>query len=419
MASALLLVLGVGAAWATFVTLVRVRHPAFLSFPVMMTSWLTGEWPVFHLVAQATAAGLLVVAGGLDETRGVVGLALTAASILGLLRIQRVTLAAAPTAEAALRAGLGADYLERLGPAPRAQLRSTPDPQVARRPVFFDRSGLEIIRDIPYGDHPVRNLLDIYRPAELPENAPVIIQIHGGAWIIGHKQQQGQPLLHRLAANGYVGVSINYRLGPKSRFPDPIVDVKRAIAWVRTNISEHGGDPSRIILTGGSAGGHLAMLAALTPNRAEWQPGFEDIDTSVVACVPFYGPADFGDRYGIRGRTTSMKPFLERFVMPTRRDADPELWDAVSPVVHVGADAPPFFVIQGTHDVLVWREETADFVARLREASTHPVVYWEVPGAQHAFDTLNSIRSVAAVDAIERFVGWVAAPTPVGQDEQR
>lgn len=114
-----------------------------------------------------------------------------------------------------------------------------------------------------------------------------------------------------------------------------------------------------------------------------------------------------------------MKPFLERFVMPTRRDADPELWDAVSPVVHVGADAPPFFVIQGTHDVLVWREETADFVARLQEASTQPVVHWEVPGAQHAFDTLNSMRSVAAVDAIERFVGWVAAPTPVGQDEQR
>lgn len=95
------------------------------------------------------------------------------------------------------------------------------------------------------------------------------------------------PLIHRLVANGYVAVSINYRLGPKYRFPDQLIDLKRAITWTRARIAEHGGDPTRIILTGGSAGGHLATLAALTPNDPRYQPGFEAADTSVTACMPF------------------------------------------------------------------------------------------------------------------------------------
>ena len=85
------------------------------------------------------------------------------------------------------------------------------------------------------------------------------------------------------------------------------------------------------------------------------------------------------------------------------------LWDKVSPITHVRADAPPFFIIQGANDVLVWREEARQFADALRAVSHQPVVYWEVPGAQHAFDTFNSRRSWVAVDAVERFVGWVEA----------
>ena len=405
-------VFGVLSFLATFVTLVRVRQPAFLSFPIMMTSWLTSEYPLFHTAWQGAGSVIMVAFGALRHPLGVAGLILFVVSWSGLYVVRLVSLGARESAEAALREGLGPDYLSRLALRDREQLRTAPEPGLTRHPLRFDATGIEIVHNISYGDHVKRNLLDVYRPVEVPEPVPVLLQIHGGAWVIGHKLQQAQPLLHRMARAGYVGVSINYRLGPKSRFPDQIVDVKRAIAWVREHIAEYGGDPHRIVLTGGSAGGHLSSLAALTPNLAEFQPGFEDVDTTVAGCVPFYGPPDFRDRDHIRGRFASLEPFLRWLVMPGSPKHMEALWDAVSPITHVRSDAPPFFIIQGSNDVLVWREEARAFAAALRAVSGQPVVYWEVPGAQHAFDTFNSWRSAAAVDAVERFVGWVTAPVP-------
>jgi acetyl esterase/lipase len=99
-------------------------------------------------------------------------------------------------------------------------------------------------------------------------------------------------MLYELATRGWVCVAINYRLSPKATWPDQIVDCKRAIAWVRKHIAGYGGDPSFIALSGGSAGGQLCALAALTPGEAAWQPGFESADTSVDACIPFYGVMD-------------------------------------------------------------------------------------------------------------------------------
>ncbi len=399
-------------ALATFVTVFRVRHPAILGFPIMMTGWLTGEYARFHLAWQAVVVALFVAFGGLSAPAGLAALVLTAISWVGLVVAWRVSRRARPSAAAALEAGLGDDYLDRIDPRRRGRLRDRPEPGLLRRPLHFDRTGIELEPDVAYGEHGRRNRLDVYRPADLDGPAPVVIQVHGGAWVIGHKRQQAQPLLHRLARSGVVAVSINYRLGPKHRFPTQIVDVKRAIAWVRENIADRGGDPERIVLTGGSAGGHLTSLAALTPNRPELQPGFEAADTSVAGCAPFYGPADFLDRYRLRGRLASLEPMLSRMVMPGTARAFPDLYDAMSPLSRVNAYAPPFFVIQGSHDVLVWREETRRFVEALRAVSRQPVVYWEVPGAQHAFDTFNSWRSAAAVDAVEAFVAWVAASVP-------
>ncbi|MDH3755768.1 MAG: alpha/beta hydrolase [Acidimicrobiia bacterium] len=419
MTSTLFLIFAALSLAATFVALVRVRHPAFLGFPIMMTGWLTSEYPRFHIAWQAVAAVVFIVVGALDRSTGVVAVALLLLSWAGLARAEQIIRRARPAAEAALRESLGGDYLDRLAPDRLDRLRSEPEPGLVRRPLHQDPTGVEIERDLAYGADPKRNLLDIYMPAQSAGPAPVVIQIHGGAWVIGHKMQQAQPLLYRLARAGYVAVSINYRLGPRHRFPDQIIDVKRAIGWVRENIGARGGDSSRIVLTGGSAGGHLASLAALTPGRADFQPGFEEIDTSVSGCVPLYGPADFRDRHGIRGRLASMEPFLSRMVMPGPVDDHAELWDMVSPIANVRPDAPPFFIIQGANDVLVWREEARQMVSRLREISRQPVVYWEVPGAQHAFDTFNSVRSAAAVDAIERFVGWVTAPVPAAPTELR
>src|SRR6478752_2110767 len=143
-----------------------------------------------------------------------------------------------------------------------------------------------------------RIALDVYQPLEaLAPGAkrPALVQIHGGAWVIGDKREQGIPLLNHMAANGWVGFNVNYRLAPRAKAPDQLIDCKRAIAWIREHAEEYGIDPDFICVTGGSAGGHLSSLVALTANDPVFQPGFEDSDTTVQAGVHFYGAYDMAD----------------------------------------------------------------------------------------------------------------------------
>jgi acetyl esterase/lipase len=230
----------------------------------------------------------------------------------------------------------------------------------------------------------------------------VLLQVHGGAWIIGNKEQQAMPLMAHMADNGWICVSINYRLSPRATWPAHIVDVKRALAWVKANIADYGGDPDFVCITGGSAGGHLSSLAALSANQPVFQPGFEDIDTSVAAAVPFYGVYDWTNRDG-SGRN-DMEDMLARLVLKSRREDAPEVWEEASTMSWVGPDAPPFFVIHGTNDSLVPVEQARSFVAMLRDVSHHPVVYAELPGAQHAFEVFDSARTLFTVGAVHRFL---------------
>jgi acetyl esterase/lipase len=373
---------------------------------MMMTSWLVGELAVYHLVAQLVAALLLVAAGALDSAAGRVGVALLVLSSGALALVQRRASGAANVFDRALRDGLGDDYEAPIA----AEMASAVEPPARRqawRPFRFDHRGVEVIRDLAYDEHPVRNRLDVYRSAGTASSArlPVVLFVHGGAWVIGNKEQQGKPILLHLVRRGYVGVSVNYRLGPRDRWPAQIVDVKRAIAWVHDHISEYGGDPTFLAVAGASSGGHLVALAALTPGDPDFQPGFETADTSVDACIPIYAPFDLTDEAGLRGRA-GMHRFLERLVMPSRLSADRDGWRAASPRFRCSSGAPPMLVIQGSIDNLVWREETRQFVQILRRCSAR-VAYAEVPGAQHAFEVFNSVRCVATVDASARFLASV------------
>jgi len=258
--------------------------------------------------------------------------------------------------------------------------------------------------DASYGEHGKFNLLDVWARSDLPRDAraPVVIQVPGGAWVSGDKTVQAYPLLSRLAERGWVCVAINYRLSPKARWPAHIVDVKRAIAWTKEHIAEHGGDPSFVAITGGSAGGHLSALAALTAGLPEFQPGFEDVDTSVQAAVPLYGVYDFvdDDELGVRGMFT----FLERMVFTSKLADTRALWEQASPQSHLRSDAPPFFVVHGRNDVFTHAAQARRFADDLRKESSQPVVYAELPYAQHAFDLFGSVRTRHTVHAIERFL---------------
>ena len=244
--------------------------------------------------------------------------------------------------------------------------------------------------------------LDVFRHRDLPERRPVILYVHGGAWMISNRNEQGLPLMNEMAARGWTGVNADYRLSPWATFPDHIVDVKRAIAWIREHADEIGADPSFIAIAGGSAGGHLSALAALTSNEAQFQPGFEEADTSIQACIPIYGIYDFDDPDHPGGDHFSN--MLARHVMKTTPDDDPALYKAASPIDQIHADAPPFFIVHGSSDTLAPSKTARRFATELRRVSKAPVGYAELPGTQHAFDVFPSLRTAYVLDGVARFL---------------
>ena len=280
------------------------------------------EFPLHTGLAQLAIGGLLSRSGGTRGWRGKLGIAAHVASVAGLVVVYRTARKASGVLDAALAEGLGADYRTsvREPVAPRPEVALTGRQLVA--PEMGGRRRYRSARDVSYGEFGVRNQLDVWKRSDLGDDAraPVLFQVHGGAWTMGRKEGQGEPLMAHLAERGWVCVTVNYRLSPRSTWPDHIVDVKRALAWTKANIAGHGGDPSFVVITGGSAGGHLCALAALTPNLADFQPGFEDADTSVAAAVPFYGVYDFTDQHG--ADNAELAKFLAERVFKSTRDGD-------------------------------------------------------------------------------------------------
>lgn len=371
--------------------------------PAMFGGWLTSELAP-HLLAVTVADTVRELTLGRRNRHG---LTLAAGSAAGLTALMLQAEGAKKHVDAALAEALGADYLEHLQKTYTDLDYSTPLSQLAM-PFRMRDDEVEVLKDIPYvEEHGRRGLLDIYRRRQAARrDAPVLLQVHGGGWTIGKKDEQGIPLMLHMAARGWVCVAINYRLSPRDAFPAHIIDVKRSIAWIREHVGEYGGDPSFLAVTGGSAGGHLTALTALTPNDPEYQPGFEDADTTVQAAVPFYGVYDFAGVTGSRKAQQMRDGFLGPRVLFRDPRREIEHFERASPLLRVNPDAPPMFVIHGTHDTLVEVNQAREFVARLREVSKHEVAYAELPGTQHAFDVFPSIRSAHVVRGVDRFLRW-------------
>ena len=381
------------------------RHGQF-SVPCFFDGWLRSELPLHVAAAHSIASLRAVRQGALKSVSGAAAVAINTAASLRLIQIYRAAHGASEVYRDAMIDEFGANYLHRIDPA----FRSEYEPMTWQRklqPFPTARRTMCVDANISYGERGRRNRLDVWKRADLAAdgNAPVLLQIHGGAWMIGNKEEQGQPLMAHLTERGWVCVAINYGLSPRATWPDHIVDVKRAIAWIKQNIQTYGGDPNFIAVTGGSAGGHLSSLAALTANDARYQPGFEDVDTSVQAAVPMYGVYDFTNRDG--SSRSDMQKMLEGRVFKTKFGVDGDNWNAASPMSRVHENAPPFMVVHGTNDSLAPIEQARSFVDLLRKESTNPIVFAELPGAQHAFDIFWSPRTHATVHAIEQFLGIV------------
>jgi acetyl esterase/lipase len=371
----------------------------------------TREFAWQFALLEGLGLGLLTAIGGLRRR---LGRALAAAVGLSLITHLRHAVTAHRSS------GAVEEALEGL-PGSSGEVRM-PLSHVALPPLMFFAPHRTIERGLVYWEGVGERLrLDVYRPGAAAAMAPdasgrrpAVIQVHGGGWLSGSRFEQGIPLLNHLAALGWVGFNIDYRLSPEATWPDHIVDVKRAIAWVREQADELGIDPARIAITGGSAGGHLTALAGLTANDPDLQPGFEDADTSVLAAVPFYGVYDLTNSAGYYYPELGEWAF-EQIVVKRPLADNRDLYERASPLHRVHPGAPPFMVIHGDRDTLVPVADARDFVRRLREVSRAEVRYVELPGAEHAFDLWPSVRTARVADAIGRFLG----ATTIGGDGHR
>lgn len=382
----------------------------YFTLAVFAFGWPTSEMPALYMGASMADLVRRVRRGNLAGRRGKAAVALTAASWAVLAVIHRRGVRTPlPVLRSALRSGLGSDYADVVAALPTT-FTSIGQHRIWGS-IWARRRYVEKGHVIRYGPHGRANLADVWRRRDLPRDgkAPVVVQVPGGGWALGWRRLQAYPLMSHLADRGWVCVSLNYRASPRHTWPAHIVDVKRALAWVKENISAYGGDQDFVAITGGSSGGHLAALAALTPNEPQYQPGFADADTSVVAVVPVYGRYDWvsTDGSGRKGLMT----FLQKAVVKKPLAQHLDIYIDASPIRRVRPDAPPFFVLHGEDDSIIPVGEARDFLAELRNVSRSPVLYAELPGAQHAFDMFGSPRANHSAEAIAQFLSWVYATT--------
>lgn len=310
---------------------------------------------------------------------GVVVAALFSIGLLGIIIWRGLQTAA--VVEKAVQRGLAHDDDN---PALRDPLKS---PATLARSVLIPfvvrRTDVERVKDVRYGPAGARNLLDVYRNPSRPENAPILVYWHGGGYFGGQKDHGALPMLYRLASRGWVCISANYRIRPSAGFMEHMVDAKRAMAWARDHAQEFGGDSTRLVVAGSSAGGHMAAISALTQNNPMFQPGFEEADTGVSGAILLGGY--FGNYYG---RGASQQP-------------------QSSPLEYDPSSAPPTFIAHGDHDSIVPVEQARQMAAHLRSGSSEPVVYSELPWGQHSFDLFHSPRFESVVSGIEVFADWI------------
>jgi acetyl esterase/lipase len=359
-------------AWAAVLRL-RPRRSSPFRLSYVFGLWL--NWPLVAFVVLVASTALAVDQTGPGSPWLWVGLGLAVVASTALEALRRLAHGTGPVLMRALDDGLGADWRDSADAELVARLGRRPSlARVLLAPVSSRRSGVRRIANIRYG--PARRAkLDLYRDRSDRSGRPVLIHLHP---LVGSKRLGTQHLLHRLAARGWVCVAANYSRSDGG-LSDPLIDVKRVVAWVREQGPEHGVDPASIFLAGSSLGGHLASLAAFSPGDPALQPGFESADTSVAGVISLYG---------YYGRVA--------------RDGRPS-----SRLTYSTTAAPACFVAHGDRDSLVLVEDARGFVEQLRATSANPVVYAELPGAQHGFDLFRSRRFDTVVDAVEAFAAHV------------
>jgi acetyl esterase/lipase len=388
-----------------------------------------------------------LVGGALSPIAGLTG---ALGALIGLAR-RNGTLATTGLLSAGLAAQLAADLpdvdqalagLPGAGgeePAPGTLGRTSPAPVPGQRSGLSGRAEFE--RDLVCGCKPESGQAlraDLWLPSDHKASGLGLIYAHGSGWRVGDKDLFTRTFFRRLAAQGHLVLDLAYSLWPTAGLPAMVTEVNQAILWLKENGPAYGVNPDRIVLMGGSAGGHLALMAAYTPGHPAFRPPGTDGDTSVHGVIAFYPPVDL---LACQDEASSSRPpspglvdriaeaILQRLFEVKDGDGGkwqvdsffpemlggtaaeiPDTYRLLSPIYHVGAHCPPTLLLQGSDDVFGLTSGVRRLDERLRAAGV-PSVLLEFPHTEHGFDLLLpeiSPPARAATRAVEQFLAWLA-----------
>jgi len=303
-------------------------------------------------------------------------------------------------------------------------------------------------------------LCDIWQPSEgIRPSGVAYIYLHGSAFYFLDKDYGTRPFFSHLAAQGHVIMDVAYRLAPETDIKGMIHDVKRAIIWMKEHADVYNIDPARIIVSGGSAGAHLALMAAYTCDNPLLTPlELKGKDQSVCAVISLYGPTDLASLYYhtkqelttrlITGknkkfeRAKSLKWLLKSAgkdyhrlgfdkgfenvgtlapILGGHPDEYPERYALYSPLFHVHSECPPTLLIHGEHDIMAPVSNARSMYKLLKEVGV-PAVLHILPQTDHAFDLILPKISPSTHNAlydVERFIAFMAARNITEEKEQQ
>ena len=251
--------------------------------------------------------------------------------------------------------------------------------------VHTDDDSIRVIKNLPYESAGDRDrALDLYLPRHpAAARPPLIVMIHGGGWSAGDKDDF-TGVAEEFVERGYAAASINYRLSQRAVFPAQIIDCKAAIRWLRAHASDYGFDPTRVVVGGHSAGGHLAALVGTTGSTEQFDRGAHlNQKSSVQAVLWFAGVGDLVSRPLIPGFESEQDPhsgeslLIGGPVLQTTRKAA-----AASPITYVNNSVPPFIFFHGDSDKAVPVAQAVEMYAALLRASV-PAELHIIKGADH------------------------------------
>jgi len=346
---------------------------------------------------------------GIGSGRRATQIAGGASGVLALIYAWRVL-----TQHTGFEKAFGPDWRDKIPPAQAARtgrarwmwflpqgISPAPKPRWTRDVIYW-----KLAQPQPNAIRPL--LCDIWQPpAGVTPSGLGLIYCHGGGWCRFDKDLGTRPIFRYLAAQGHVVMDIAYRLWPETDLYGMVGDVKRAIVWLKANACLYGVDPARIVVSGGSAGGHLALLAAYTPHLPALTPDdLRDADASVRAVVSFYGAVDMRATY----ENVPGNPEIG-LLLGGSPDEAPDIYALASPITHAGPGCPPTLLFQGTHDYYMPLEATRALYHKLLHAGV-PTVYAEFPQTDHAFDLVlprYAPAARAARRALDHFLALMLA----------